>query len=130
MTSRIGQRIAVFATATLVATGLSVITAGPAAASGCSAPPCGRVENKTGTYIRVRWKNDNSDPWSYASLAPGQGMGGYWHRPKRDIDGFYAPKNCRTAYSVRAGSEYHVYGGWVKVSSNETAKVLSVTCPG
>ncbi|MFC4063026.1 hypothetical protein ACFOWE_32505 [Planomonospora corallina] len=126
----IGRRIAVFATTMLAAAGLSVITAGPAAASGCSAPPCGRVENKTSTYIKVRWKNNNSDPWSYITLAPGQGAGGFWNSPKRDIDGFYAPKNCRTAYSVRAGSQYHVYGGWVKVSSNETAKVLSVTCPG
>nr|WP_157554283.1 hypothetical protein [Herbidospora sakaeratensis] len=128
MESRVKRRTAGLATAMLIASGLSVITAGPASASACTLPPCGRVENKTTTYIGVRWKNNDSDPWSTASLAPGTGMGGYTYSPRRDIDYFYSVQGCRTTYSVRAGSQYFAYGGWVKVSSNETAKVLSVTC--
>lgn len=128
MEPRTKQRIAALASTMMIATGLGVLTAGPAAASGCTLPPCGRVENQTSTYISVRWKNNDSDPWSTASLAPGTGMGGYTHSPRRDIDGFYSIQGCRTAYSVRAGSQYFAYGGWVKVSSNETAKVQSITC--
>jgi hypothetical protein len=109
--------------------GLGLVVASPAAASGCSLPPCGAVKNQTQQSIKVRWKNNDSDPWSTGYVSPGKTIGGFWN-DKRDIDGFWAPSGCRTMYSTHAGAQYAVYNQWVKVSSNETATVHSVTCPG
>ncbi|GAB3249756.1 hypothetical protein [Kineosporia babensis] len=129
MKSRATRSIAALISMLFLLGGLSLVVASPASASGCSIPPCGAVKNKTKTSVKIRWKNKDSDPWSTGWVAPGKTVGGFWN-DKRDIDGFWAPKGCRTEYSTHAGAQYHVRNTWVKVSSNETATVLGVVCPG
>jgi hypothetical protein len=113
----------------LVTTGLTVMAGTqPAAASGCSLPPCGAVKNNSNVSIKVRYNDDNTT-WKYLWVSPGKTIGGYWN-DGRDIDGFYAPSGCRTDWSTHAGAIYASRGVWEKVSSNETATIRGVTCPG
>lgn len=128
MKFRAARKIAAIASMLFVLAGLSLVVASPASASGCTLPPCGKVVNQTsGTYILVRWKNNDSDPWSTASVAPGSSMGGYGGSPRRDIDNFWAPSRCTTKYTL-GGNKTSSGGSWIKISSTQTATIKSVTC--
>jgi hypothetical protein len=127
MNSGIKRHAAALATVSLLVSGLGVAMASPAAASGCTIPPCGRVTNQTSdTYILVRWKDDDDDPWSTANVAPGRSMGGWGGNPRRDVDNFWAPPGCTARYKLNGNKTSK--GGWIKVGSNQTATITSVTC--
>ncbi len=94
------QRIAASAGTMMVAASLGVITARPAAASGCSFPRAAGWRTRPAPTSACAGRTTSSDPWSTASLAPGTGMGGRTQPPPPAATSTASTgiQGCRTAY--------------------------------
>lgn len=119
-------RIAIAAVALVAASLGSVGLASPAAADGCSVPPCGALTNHVNRDIGVRYRDHDKDPWSYLVVHPDHTLGGWWN-DGRDIDEFFVPDGC--SYLGGIGGRSHTWGpGWQKISSNQTVVISSYYC--
>ena len=115
--------VARLAAVTVAGAGLTAIalgTAGPAAASGCTVPPCGAVVNHSNTYINTRWSTDYG--WQTGWVNAGGTMGGYWN-DGLDIDYWAPPAGCQ---GLSGGTWYN--DAWHKLSSYQTVTVDQVRC--
>jgi hypothetical protein len=117
---RLVARVAALALAGAGMTGIGIGIAGPAAASGCTTPPCGAVVNHSNTYINTKWSTDYG--WQTGWVNAGGTMGGYYN-DGLDIDFWAPPAGCRG----RVGGSWYD-DSWHKLSSWETVTVEEVSC--
>ena len=96
------------------------------ARSGCSLPPCGALNNRTASWVSVKWSDNDDGNWTYASVAPWTQKGGFWH-DGIDVDYFYVADGCR-ATSNNWATQYGP--GWHKISSTDTVTLNGYRCSG
>jgi hypothetical protein len=106
------------------------VFATPAAASGCTTPPCGRVVNNTNVNVQVQ-----ITPSDIRNLGRG-GIGGW---PGVDVDFYRIQPRC-SATVVARGLGSHPAGPvirsggsttwspWFKLSSSQTVTITSMNC--
>lgn len=91
--------------------------------SGCAIFPCGALNNRTSSWVSVKWSDDDVT-WKFSEVAPGTKKGGFWN-DRIDVDFFFVDRGCR-AYDDNST----VYYGpaWHKISSDETVTLVSYSC--
>ncbi|WP_051385565.1 hypothetical protein [Actinokineospora inagensis] len=126
---RVRSRLLTFLSAALMLTGMTfALTPTTAQADDCHLVViCGSVKNETGTPLRARYKNNNSDPWTTLALNPGQTLGGCSGLDCLDIDQVEIPAGCVARVSV-GGNERYFPMGWDRFSSGAYIRVLELKC--
>jgi hypothetical protein len=107
----------------------------------CIEPWCGDVDNRSRTPNAVRiagcWHNGDITEWfgEYLPCEPQSelGWGDDGDNYYADVDAFRARGGCFTAWSTRAGSEYHEWreglgSKWIRVEAGTNVIVLDVRC--
>jgi hypothetical protein len=126
--TRVRRTVARVLVLALAAAGLTIISGvSPAAASGCSVPPCGALTNHTKSRIGVKWTDNDGKTWKYAVVAPNTTKGGYWN-DGIDVDFWYIPAGCTDKGGI-GGTSYTWKGEkWAKISSTQTVVIKSRSC--
>ena len=99
-------------------------------ALGCTVGPCGRLENNTNVDIRVRYKNDDHDPYTERTVPAHSAMGGWSWSGGIDVDDWYVPEHCTDTYVwTGTGDTYTTSGpGWKRIDLSLTVKVTGRRC--
>ncbi|KAF4456901.1 hypothetical protein F53441_1112 [Fusarium austroafricanum] len=112
-------------------------SASPAEASGCKLPPCGRFENNT--PWTAKWADLGMTPHlcqlsnvakpvkcKQFSLAAHSSRGGYFHKPRTDVDAFcFADRTYYVKFGPRGSEKAIKKGVWIKINSAQTATCVS-----
>jgi hypothetical protein len=113
--------------ALIVAAGWLVVSPRVAEASGCRTPPCGALSNETNQTIRVRYKDNNSDPYTEKDVPPHTTVGGFWN-DGLDIDDWWIPERCTDTYDW-TGDRYTATGPqWRRINLGQTVTLKKREC--
>ncbi|KAM0229095.1 hypothetical protein ACHAPO_010250 [Fusarium lateritium] len=119
---------------TILSLGASLLGASPVEASQCKGPPCGRFENNTPWTARwadLGMKEHICQLSTVAkpvkchqySLGANSSRGGYFHKPRTDVDAFcFADRTYYVKLGPRGSEKAIKKGVWIKINSAQTAK--------
>ncbi|KAH7183498.1 uncharacterized protein B0J16DRAFT_164599 [Fusarium flagelliforme] len=109
----------------------------PVEASQCKTPPCGRFENSTpwtakwadlGLKDHLCQLSSGGKPVKCKQyfLGANSSRGGFFHKPRTDVDAFcFADRTYYVKFGPRGSEKAYKKGVWIKINSAQTAKCVA-----
>ena len=109
----------------------------PVEASQCKTPPCGRFENSTpwtakwadlGMKDHLCQLSSGGKPVKCKQyfLGANSSRGGFFHKPRTDVDAFcFADRTYYVKFGPRGSEKAYKKGVWIKINSAQTAKCVA-----